>query len=168
MCQGGSVTVLVPTSAYRLARAYAVRLLGVAAVASGLAVVLLVLARSLDAPGLVTGALLTVAIALGTATLLAALAVLRPPTLLRLDAAGYVVRWPGGRGQLQGDWEQVDDVTGDRQAGQPVVLLRHRNGETTSLLLGLLDAPAREVEDDVRRRLNAAYGYRPLNRRDLH
>ena len=167
MCEGDAVTVLVPTSAYRLARPYAVRVLGVAAVATGLAVVLLVLARELDWPGLLTGLLLGVAGVLGLATLLAALAVLRPPTLLRMDAAGFVVRWPGARGQLQGDWAQVDDVTGDRHAGQPVALLRHRNGGATSLLLGLLDAPAREVEDDVRRRLNAAYGYRPLDRRDL-
>jgi len=104
MCQGGSVTVLVPTSAYRLARAYAVRLLGVAAVASGLAVVLLVLARSLDAPGLVTGALLVVAIALGAATLLA---------VDGAAGAGWLrVRLPDGRQALTRDGRLQLDGTG--------------------------------------------------------
>jgi hypothetical protein len=160
------MTVLVPASAYRLARRYAVRLLGVTACATGAALLLTVLARALDWAAVVGGLLTVLTAVLGLATLCAALAVLRSPTLLRLDAAGFAVRWPGGRGVLRGSWEHVDDVSSDRQAGQPLALLRHRDGTTTSLLLGLLESPARDVEDDVRRRLNAAYGYRPLNPRE--
>ena len=161
------MTVLAPTSTYRLARPYTVRILGVAAVAAGSILLVAVAGRALHWPAPVAGALLVAAAVLGLVMVLAALAVLRPPILLRMDAVGFSVRWPGGRGVLRADWEDVDDVTSERPAGQPLALLRHRDGQSTSLLLGMLDAPARDVEGDLRGRLNAAYGYRPLRHRDV-
>jgi hypothetical protein len=163
VCQGGLVTVLVPTSAYRLARPYTVRVLGVLAIATGVALLLVVLARTLDWPTLLSGLLLVLAGVVGAGLLLAAVAMLRPPTLLTLDAAGFSVRWPGGRGTRHGSWEDVVSVSWEQRMDQALLVLRHREAATTTLLLRLLDTAPHAVEEDVRRRLDAAYGYRPLD-----
>jgi hypothetical protein len=161
------MTVLVPTSTYRLARPYAARWLGVVAIATGIALLLVVGARALGWPNLLGALLLVVGVALALALPLAAAAVLRPPTLLTLDAAGFSVRWPGGRGTRHGSWEHVVSVSTEQRMDQPLLVLRHRKAANTSLVLQLLDAAPHAVVSDVRSRLDAAYGYRPLDHGDV-
>ena len=147
-------------SAYRLARAYAVRPLGLAVCATGVAVIALAGARAADAPGWLQTVLLAVVVLLALVSLLAAVVVLRPPTIVRLDGRGFRVRRLGGT--EVGSWRDVEDVAGEVRAGQRVAYMRRRDGGATVLPLALLEAAADEVEREVRRRLDSAHGYRRI------
>lgn len=147
-------------SAYRLARAYAVRPLGLAVCATGVAVIALAVARASDGPGWLQTVLLVVAALLALLGLLAAVVVLRPPTIVRLDEQGFWVRRLGDA--EVGSWRDVEDVAGEVRAGQRVAYIRRRDGDATLLPLALLEAPAEDVEREVRRRLDSAHGYRRI------
>ena len=150
----------VGVSSYRLARAYAVRPLGLAVCGTGLAVIALAVARAADARGWVQTSLLVVAVLLVVLSVLAAVVILRPPTILRLDGHGFRVRRMGGAEVAS--WRDVEDVAGEVRAGQRVAYIRQRDGGAVLLPLGLLDTPADQVEREVRRRLDSAHGYRPI------
>lgn len=152
-----------PASSYRLARGYAVRLLGMTAVATGGAVIGYAVVSASSAPGWLWGALLSLAVLLGLVTLVGALLTARPIELVRFDETGFRVRWLRGGQVGSGRWRDVEDVAGGVHAGQRVAVLNHRDGNTTMLPLALLDTPGDDVEADVQRRLNAAYGYQRVN-----
>ena len=148
------------TRDYALAPALRARLLGAVLAAVGLVVlvvVVVVAAAGLSA-AVVTG--LVVLVALG----IAALAVLLGPRryVVRLDDTGYRVRFVRGVGRPRARWTEVEDLTTAVVAGTECVVLRLRNGETTTVPVALIEGDREEFVDELRRRLDTGHGYRPI------
>ncbi len=101
--------------------------------------------------------LLAAAVVLGVALVLA-----RRATVVRLDETGYAVRWVRGVGVAQGRWKDVEDVVATTVAGDRCVVLRRRDGATTTIPVALLDRPGDKLVQDLQRHLDRGHGYRPL------
>jgi len=145
------------TSSYRFAGPFVLRLLG-----AGLALVgaVVVLAALLPLPGGTVGVVLVLA-ALGV--LLLGLA--RRVTVVRLDETGYRVRLIRGAGVRRAQWRAVEDVVASTVAGTRCVVLRLRDGRTTTVPVGVLEGRAEDFVGDLQRHLNQGHGYRPVPRR---
>lgn len=147
-------------SDYRLSAPVTVRILGAALVAAGLVVgVVAVLAVLLDWAGAVT---LVVAVTLWVAVAVLALLLLRLAPVVRLDDLGYRVRWVRGAGVREGRWKDVEDVVATTIEGARCVVLRHRDGRTSTVPVDLLPGSAESFVEDLRAHLNRGHGYRPL------
>lgn len=149
----------MPTD-YRLAAPVTVRILGAALVAAGLVVGLLaVVAAALDWSGAVT---LVTAVVLWAVVAVLAVLLLRLAPVVRLDEVGYQVRWVRGAGRRTGRWKDVEDVVASTVGGARCVVLRHRDGGTTTIPVDLLSGPVESFVADLRDHLNRGRGYRPL------
>jgi hypothetical protein len=147
-------------SDYRLSPLLAARVIGALLVALGLTVVLLTLAVSLlDLPAgvLVIGAGVTVAALLG------ALVLLRRASVVRLDEVGYRVRFVRGAGAAAARWTDVEDVVATTTSGERCVVLRLRDGRTTTVPVRLLAGDTDAFVKDLQAHLNTGHGYRRLN-----
>lgn len=109
------------------------------------------------------------AVALSVAVVLAAVAVLaaafvlsRRATVVRLDETGYVVHWVRGAGVRSGRWKDVEDVVATTVHGARCVVLRRRDGQTTTIPVSLLDRSDDVFVRDLQQHLNRGHGYRPL------
>ncbi len=149
-----------PTSAYRLAPALVVRLMGAAMVTAGLLLlVLTVLVIALDLPTAVlsVGVVALVLVVLATGWLLR-----RRASVVRLDESGYQVRWVRGAGVAHGRWKDVEDVLATTVAGERCVVLRRRDGSTTTIPVDILAGSADDFVRDLQQHLNRGHGYRRL------
>lgn len=149
----------MPTD-YRLNRPLAVRVLGVVLVLAG-AVVLLV-GVGVALLGWPAGVLSTAVLVAALVVLGAAVVLSRRSTVVRLDETGYVVRWVRGVGVAQGRWKDVEDVVATTVAGDRCVVLRRRDGRSTTIPVALLDRSADGFVQDLQRHLTRGHGYRPL------
>lgn len=137
-----------------------VRILGAALVASGLLLGLLAaVAAVLDWSSMVT---LLVAVGLWAAVAVLALLLLRLAPVMRLDEVGYRVRWVRGAGVREARWQDVEDVVASTVAGARCVVLRHRDGRSTTIPVDLLSGPVEAFVADLRAHLDRGRGYRPL------
>lgn len=150
----------VVASDYRLSRPFAVRTLGGLLAAMGVVVVLLTLAVAfLDLPtvvlsvGVVGAALLV---------LLAAIVMSRRTTVVRLDETGYRVRLVRGAGVTEARWTDVEDVVATTVAGERCVVLRLRDGRTTTIPVRMLAGSPDAFVKDLQEHLNRGYGYRRI------
>lgn len=149
-----------PVSDYRLSLAVAVRMLGLLVAAVGLAIV--AAAALVATTGLPLGVLTTVVL-LGVVVLLAAGALaVRRVTVVRLDGQGYQVRFVRGAGVARGRWKDVEDVVATTVGGADCVVLRRRDGSTTTIPVGILEARSPDFVQDLQQHLNHGYGYRRL------
>lgn len=147
-------------SDYRLAAPFAVRMLGVAlALAGVLVLVTVTLVALLSWPVAVLSVVLLVTVA---AVLAAAFVLSRRATVVRLDDTGYTVRLVRGAGVKAGRWKDVEDVVATTVAGAPCVVLRLRDGRTTTIPVGILAVPADDFVRDLQQHLNRGHGYRPV------
>ena len=152
------------TSRYRFAAPFLVRLTGVGLVGVGVLVLLLlavVLVLSLPSAVLTVGLLVAVVGSLG---LLAGLWLLRRRDVVLLDETGYRVRWVRGAGVRAARWKDVEDVTTATVTGQRCVVLRLRDGRTTTVPVDLVSGSVDAFVQDLRAHLNRGHGYRPLTR----
>lgn len=152
------VIVLVP-SEFRLSKPLAVRLFGFVVLAGGLAVVGAgVLAGLLDLPDWAVPATVTVVVCalLGAAVVLARLA----PVVL--DAIGYRVRLVRGVGVAQARWTDVEDVVATTAAGERCVVLRLRDGRTSTIPVRVLAVDPDDFVRDLQEHLDRGHGYRRL------
>ena len=150
------------TSSYRFAAPFIVRMTGVGLVAVGvlvLALAGLVEALSLPEAVLSTGLLVAVVLCL---VVLAGLAALRRRDVVRLDETGYRVRYVRGAGVRQAPWKDVEDVTAPTVEGQRCVVLRLRDGRTTTVPVDLLSGSTDAFVLDLQQHLNRGHGYRRL------
>ena len=135
------------------------RFLGLVLVALGLLTLVAVTSAALlDVPGVVTVAVVVVVLAV-VATC-GALARLTP--LVHLDAAGYRVRLLRGAGVHAARWRDVEDVVTATVHGHDCVVLRLRDGRTTTVPVAVLDAPREAFVEDLRSHLDAGHGYRRI------
>ncbi len=150
------------SSSYRFAGPFIVRLMGLGLAAIGVLVLLFAgLAVVLSLPGAVLGAGLLVAL-LAWVGVLVGLALLRRREVVRLDEVGYRVRFVRGAGVRQAAWKDVEDATAPTVEGDRCVVLRLRDGRTTTIPVDVLVGSADGFVRDLQEHLNRGHGYRPL------
>jgi len=148
------------SSSYRFTAPFVVRMAGVGLVAVGVLVLVLAgLVAALSLPDAVLSTGLVVAVVLCLAVL-AGLAVLRRRDVVRFDETGYRVRYVRGAGVRQAPWTDVEDVTAPTVEGQRCVLLRLRDGRTTTIPVDVLAGSADAFVLDLQQHLNRGHGYR--------
>jgi uncharacterized membrane protein len=146
-------------SDYRLAPTYRARLVGGLLV--GLAVLLFV-ATALVAVGLPADLVVVLAV-LGVAGVLTAGYLLtRRVPVVRLGPAGYRIRLIRGVGVAAAGWTEVGEAVTALPGGQPVVVLKLRDGRTTTIPVAALAADREEFVRDLRAHLQRGQGLRPL------
>jgi hypothetical protein len=140
------------SSSYRFSGPFVVRLMGLCLVLGGLVVLLLAALVALTPlPGLVLLAGVVVVLVLTLLLVVAA----RRGSVVRFDGTGYRVRFVRGAGVHQGTWAQVEDVATTTVAGQKCVLLRLRDGRSTTVPVGVLAGSPDAFVDDLRVHLGA-------------
>ena len=80
----------------------------------------------------------------------------------RLTAEGYRVQWVRGVGTASGRWKDVEDAVATTVADAPVVVLRLKDGRTTTIPVDLLQGPTDAFVRDLQEHLDEGRGYRPL------
>jgi len=80
--------------------------------------------------------------------------------VVRLDDLGYQVRFVRGAGQIKARWVDVADLATSEVHGAKCVVLRLRNGSSTTIPVDLIEGDKEEFVDELRRRLNASQGRR--------
>ena len=150
---------LVP-SEYRVAPPLAARLMGALLIAiSVLVFVTTGLVAFLD----LHTALLLIPAVLGLGLLAAAaLTFTRRGWVVRFTDEGYRVQWVRGVGVSAARWKDVEDAVTTRSEGSPVVVLRLRSGETTTIPVEVLAGDREEFVRDLQRHLQRGHGLRPL------
>lgn len=148
-------------SDYRLSQAIVARILGFLIAGLGGLVVLLSLGVwLLDLPA----AVLSIGIVLAVLLLLTVGFLLtRGASVIRLDDAGYRVRLVRGAGVKQARWTDVEDVVATTVADERCVVLRLRDGRTTTVPVRLLGASPDTFVKDLQAHLNRGHGYRRIN-----
>lgn len=145
-------------SRYRFSGPFVVRLLGLGLMAVGLLVVLLmVLAAVLSLP---SGVLGTVLVAAFLAVLGLGLVAVRRPVVVRFDETGYRVRLVRGAGVRAAQWREVEDVAATAVSGERCVVLRLRDGRTTTVPVGILAGSSEDFVRDLQLHLDRGHGYR--------
>lgn len=150
------------SSNYRFAAPFIVRMTGIGLVAVGVLVLVwagLALAFSLPAAVLSTGLMVAVVLWL---LVLGGLVVLRRGDVVRLDETGYRVRFVRGAGVRRARWKDVEDVTAPTLEGQRCVVLRLRDGRTTTVPVDVLAGSRDGFVQDLQQHLNRGHGYRRL------
>jgi len=150
------------SSNYRFAAPFIVRMMGIGLVAVGVLVLVWAgLAVALSLPGALLSTGLLVAVVLWL-LVLGGVVALRRGDVVRLDEAGYRVRFVRGAGVRQAPWKDVEDVTAPTVEGQRCVLLRLRDGRTTTVPVDVLAGSSDAFVKDLQQHLNRGHGYRRL------
>lgn len=153
------------SSSYRFAGPFVVRLAGLGLAAVGVLVLLLVVVATVGSvPEHVLGAALLVLLVVWLAVLIG-IAVLRRREVVRLDDVGYRVRHIRGAGVHEATWKDVEDVTAPTVRGDRCVLLRLRDGRTTTIPVDVLRGSSDAFVQDLQQHLDAGRGYRPVSER---
>lgn len=147
------------TSGYRLAPALAARLVGLVLLVLALAVfATTVLVALLGGPPVVV---LVVGV-LAVVTVFALGAGLRRVRVLELDDDGYRVRLVRGAGVRAAAWSDVEDAVPATPRGVDCVVLRLRDGRSTSIPVAAVATPREELVRVLREHLRRGEGLRPL------
>jgi hypothetical protein len=150
------------SSNYRFAAPFIVRMMGTGLVAVGVLVLVWAgLAVALSLPGALLSTGLLVAVVLWLLVLGGVVAP-RRGDVVRLDEAGYRVRFVRGAGVRQAPWKDVEDVTAPTVEGQRCVLLRLRDGRTTTVPVDVLAGSSDAFVKDLQQHLNRGHGCRRL------
>jgi hypothetical protein len=150
------------SSNYRFAGPFIVRLVGLALAAVGLLVLVLTLFAFMVVRREVGGAGVLVGLAVALLVGLCALLVVRRAVVVRLDDRGYQVRLVRGAGVHRAGWKEVEDVAATTVAGARCVVLRLRDGRTTTIPVDVLGGSSDDFVRDLQQHLNRGHGYRPL------
>ncbi len=143
---------------YRLAPAVAARLLGLVLVA--IAALILVGTLAIAVIDLHT-AFLLVPVVLTVVVLVATWWLWREKGwLVRLTAEGYRVQWVRGVGAASARWKDVEDAVTTAVAESPVVVLRLRDGRTTTIPVEMLAVDREAFVRDVQAHLQQGHGLR--------
>ena len=143
---------------YRLSPSLTARLLGITMLGGA---VLVVLATLLIAFADLHSIVLVVPVALVIAALVA-LMVWSNAWVVRLTDEGFQVRRLRNVGASSGRWREVEDMVSTEVDGVSCVVLRMRDGQTTTLPLGALHVDPNVFASTVAAHLNTAHGLRKL------
>jgi hypothetical protein len=155
-----SLVTAIGAAEYPLARAVRVRLLGSLVAAVGVLVLVVTVVLAVVRPPsavvfVVSAAVVAIAVAIG-------ILLGRRWYVVRLDDTGYRVRFVRGVGRAQARWTEVEDLTAAVAGGTECVLLRLRDGQTSTVPVNLIEGDREAFVDELQRRLDAAHGYRRL------
>lgn len=147
-------------SDYRLSPPLAARMMGGLLALLGVLVFLVTgVVALLDLPLVV----LTVAVvAVLLAVLVAGFLLTRKAYVVRLAEEGYRVRFVRGAGVHQGRWKDVDDAVTTTVQGAPCLVLRLRDGRSTTIPVGVLATDREAFVRDVQEHLQRGHGLRKL------
>jgi hypothetical protein len=157
-----SCSIIPMSSDYRLAPALGARLLGAALV--GLAVLVFVvtlLAALLQLSALFVAVVAAVGL---LAVLVGGHLLTRRAYVVRLSEGGYQVRMVRGAGVREARWMEVEDVVAASPRGVDCLVLRLRDGRTTTIPVQVLAADQEEFARDVREHLERSSGGSPPRR----
>jgi len=99
---------------------------------------------------------------LGLIALVAAAVMLtRRGWVVRLTEEGYRVQWVRGVGVAAARWTDVEDAVTTTVVGSPVVVLRLRSGETTTIPVQMLAGDREAFVRDLQLHLQDGQGLRP-------
>ena len=108
-------------------------------------------------------AVLAAPVAIGLVVFVAASVVLsRRGWVVRLTEEGYRVQWVRGVGVGAARWKDVEDAVTSTIAEAPVVILRLRDGRTTTIPVQMLAIDREQFVRDLRKRLDRGHGLRRL------
>jgi hypothetical protein len=82
--------------------------------------------------------------------------------VVRLDDIGYQIRFVRGVGQSRARWTDVEGLTTAVVSGTECVVLRLRDGRTSTVPVNLIEGDREEFVEELQRRLDAGHGYRRL------
>ena len=151
-----SCSIIPMSSDYRLAPAIGARLLGSALIGLALLVFLAtVLAAVLDLSALFVAVVAGVGLA---AVLVAGHLLTRRAYVVRLGEAGYQVRLVRGAGVREARWKDVEDAVTASPRGVDCLVLRLRDGRTTTIPVQVLAADREEFARAVRAHLERSSG----------
>jgi hypothetical protein len=153
----------VSGQAYRMDRAFGLRMFGRLACIAAVLVIASGVGLAVDGHGIWRVLWYLVG---GTGLALVVLGLLlagRPPLVVRLDDNGYRLGRLGGHGVRSAGWTDVDDVhahddAGSRGTGSMLISLK--SGGSSRVPLSLLPRRADDLQAEVSDRLNKAHGYR--------
>ncbi|MEJ7689650.1 MAG: hypothetical protein WKF76_04030 [Nocardioidaceae bacterium] len=86
----------------------------------------------------------------------------RPPLVLELAPRGYRLHHLRGGGVPAAGWRDVESAQTQDTADGPALVIKLSGGRRSVVPRALLGSRAEEAAGEVRGRLDAAYGYRPL------
>lgn len=140
-------------SVYRLAPQFAARLLGLTLVLLGLVVLLATMVVVLfQAPVTV----LSAAVVLAVVGIFALGWLLRSRSwVVRTTKDGYVVKWVRGAGTKQARWLDVESLATDTIAGSPCVVVKLRDGRSTTIPVEVIAVDREQFVSDLQDRLAA-------------
>lgn len=145
---------------YRFAPALLVRFLGALLVGGALLVLLAAgVVALLDAPPSV---LTVVVVVVLLVVALAAVVAARARRLVTLDETGYRVALLRGAGVRQARWRDVEEAVSARVRGHDCVVIRLRDGRTTTIPVLVLDVAPETFLAELTRHLDRGHGYRRL------
>ena len=75
-----------------------------------------------------------------------------------MTAEGYRIQWVRGVGTASGRWKDVEDAVTTTVADAPVVVLRLRDGRTTTIPVEVLATDREEFVRDLQRHLRRGQG----------
>lgn len=158
-----SIIPMTPTTAsdYRLSRPLIARFVGAYLVAFALLV--FVATAVVAATGSVWPDVLVVLLVVGLLGLVGVSSWLRTKAyVVRLDEAGYEVRLVRGAGVKQARWSDVEDVVTASPRDIPCVVVRLRDGRTTTIPVQALEVDREQFARDLAAHLDRGQGLRPL------
>ena len=144
------------SSDYRLSPVLAARLVGLAL----MVVALLVFATTLVVGAADASPLILLAVAVSGVLIVggAAYAVTRRTSVVSLDERGYRVRLVRGAGVTSAGWSEVEDAVTAERRGSPCVVIRLRDGRTTTIPVEALAADRDVFVADLRSHLRERRG----------
>jgi hypothetical protein len=151
-------SVTETATVHRLAPAIAARLLGVVLVAVAALILVSTLAIAvldLHTVFLLVPVLLTVVVLTATWWTWR-----QRGWVVRLTAEGYRVQWVRGVGAATGRWKDVEDAVTTTIADAPVVVLRLRDGRTTTIPVEMLAVDREAFVRDIQEHLQRGHGLR--------
>ena len=80
----------------------------------------------------------------------------------RFTDEGYRIQWVRGVGTASGRWKDVEDAVTTTIADAPVVILRLRDGRTTTIPVEVIATDREELVRDLQRHLRRGQGLRDL------
>jgi hypothetical protein len=147
------------SSDYRIAPALAARLVGVSLLGDAL---LLALATTAVALLRLPAASLLLIAALGLFGTAVIAVVLRRLVVVRLMEHGYRVSMVRGAGVPSARWTDVEDAVATTRLGEKCVLIRLRDGGSTTIPMSAIAADPDDFARDLQAHLRRGSGERPL------
>lgn len=86
--------------------------------------------------------------------------------VLRTSADGYAVRLVRGAGVTEARWTDVEDAVTTTRHDVPCVVLRLRDGRTTTIPVGVLATDKEQFVRDLQDQLQSARGLKPFRPED--